>query len=159
VSVDSDDKDVVRVVRSAAEQDLICGEFFVSQPDFEFFNFTLDELEDAVWEMTTKDDASLNASQGRSTDLRRAVRGCRSGKQLEQAAQAALPAGSEPISKGERWGRNLMECAMRRPRLPDGRDRPVTEAARKAVTAGRSSYRTTRDQRRVDPQTGLLVDR
>lgn len=45
VSVDGDEEDVVRVVRSAAEQDLICGEFFVSNPDFEYANFTPDELE------------------------------------------------------------------------------------------------------------------
>ena len=109
--------------------------------------------------MSTGHDSALNTSDEHRAALSQAIRGCRNGKEFERSVQSSLPAGSEPFSKGERWGRHLMGHAMRRPRPPDGRDRPVIEAAWEAVTARRSSYRVTRDGMRVDPNTGRLVER
>ena len=51
ISIDGDRSDNVRIVRKAAEEDDICGRFFISEPDFEFQNFTLDELEEILWKV------------------------------------------------------------------------------------------------------------
>lgn len=109
--------------------------------------------------MSTGHDSILNASDEHRAALNRAVRGCRSGKAFERAVRGSLPVGSESFSKGERWGRHLMEHAMRYPRLPDGEDRPVIDAVWEAVTARRSSYQVTREGTRVDPGSGRLVER
>ncbi len=146
VSVDGDDKDVVRVVKNADLDHLICGKTFVSSPDFELANFTLGELEEVVWKMTTEHDNSLNASQEDRFRLHNALQGCGSGKELERVAREVLPPGSERFSKGARWGQYLMEHAMLQPRFPDGSERPIVNALWEAVTARRSSYQVTRDQ-------------
>lgn len=63
VLIDSDNEDYVRVVRRAAERDDICGMFFLSQPDFEFANFTIAELEGILWEIAVENGAGLEARQ------------------------------------------------------------------------------------------------
>jgi hypothetical protein len=53
VSIDGDRSDFVQAVRKAAQDDEICGGFFVTTPDFEFGNFTLHELEEILWEIAS----------------------------------------------------------------------------------------------------------
>jgi hypothetical protein len=49
VSLDKDVSRNTQVVKAAALQDQICGGFFISDPDFEFENFDLSELQEIVW--------------------------------------------------------------------------------------------------------------
>jgi hypothetical protein len=48
VSIDGDVSENARVLRKAAEDDDICGAFYIFTPDFEFANFELSELEEIL---------------------------------------------------------------------------------------------------------------
>src|SRR4029077_6813789 len=59
IPLDGDKDHYIRVVRKAAEDDEICGMFFISNPDFEFANFTKEELVQIVWEWALENEAPL----------------------------------------------------------------------------------------------------
>src|SRR5215211_3332738 len=58
VTVDGDRKDFVDSVRRAAREDRICGRFFIQDPDFEFANFSKDELEEIIWGIAEENGAA-----------------------------------------------------------------------------------------------------
>lgn len=51
VSLDADVSRNLQALRAAAQQNQICGSFFVSSPDFEFANFDLSELQEIIWKI------------------------------------------------------------------------------------------------------------
>jgi hypothetical protein len=154
VLLDADREDNIRVVRAAARGDEICGQFHISDPDFEFANFELSELEELIWEIA---EANGVASESRE-QLHRILTSATSSTELEELARTALPELSQ-FSKGYEWGRQLMEYGWQHPRFPDDRKRPIIEAIETALRADRFDYRETRRRNRVDPDTGKLVNR
>ena len=146
----------VQAVRAAAQQDQMCGEFFLSTPDFEFANFDLHELQEIVWNIALEQgaeaekrfvllDATATASNGKTF-----VTG------VERAA-ATIPQ-LWGVSKGKEWGERLIRYAMQ---YPDRRTqvRPIVSVIRQALRSRTSSYNYTRVHLRADPQTGRLVER
>ena len=110
VSIDADRRDTVRVVRQAAEDDVICGQVFVSEPDFEFHNFARPELEEVICRMI-KDAKGTEVPLEDRLRLRRGIRKARNGDALLEQAKEALPNHSEVLKKGDEWGRHLMKYA------------------------------------------------
>jgi hypothetical protein len=163
VSIDGDRTDAVRVVKQAAQAGRICGRFFISSPDFELGDFTLEELEEVIWGMVEEHGPR---PEGRDK-LRRKIRGAKGAEELIERAKEALPGYSKVLFKSERCGRRLMEYAWKHPTWsgnePLGSDekknRPIIEAVYQALTARKSNYPLTREHYRVDLESGELVER
>ena len=158
VSVDADRQDVVRLVKQAERNGEVCGKIFFQQPDFEFANFTLDELQEALRRMARKTGVSPAAGRIRSL-----TRGAESARELWDALHKKLgaPAG---FGKGAEWGRTLIELAYKRPSAPpsiassDGR-RPMLEAINIALRSVVSDYELTRVKQAEERAAALAVRR
>lgn len=146
VSVDADRQDVVRVVEQADLQGEICGKVFLQRPDFEFANFTLEELQEALLRMARK--AGVPAVD------RRKIRSLTGGANCARALWADIRrklGKSAGFGKGVEWGRTLIELAYERPMAPssiaspDGR-RPVIAAIDVALGSMLSDYELTRSK-------------
>lgn len=156
VMLDADNDDNVRGIRKAAKDEAFFGRFFVASPDFEFGNFTLDELVDVAIgmegpekEMPTKNDV-ISRMQDVAT-----------GKDFFRGLKDL---GLDEVCKGEEWGAALMEYAIQHQEFPPGHSRagevrPLFDAARVADYCQRAGYKRSLDNYIVDPETGDLVKR
>jgi hypothetical protein len=162
ISIDGDNHDYRRVLQKAAEANEICGMFFVSEPDFEFSNFSLPELEEILWKIAM--EKNLNGRTLSDTDrhlLQTAISGVKSGKELINAAKGAIPELTQ-LEKGGLWGVELMKFAVENPQirvensLPT-KTRPVIDALDTALRAVDANYLATISGYRVDPKTGRPV--
>ena len=159
MSLDGDRSDYLRAIRKAAEDDDICGMFFVSTPDFEFANFTLVELEEILWLAATE--------MGTDTDMRsllhQSIAATKSSGEMFAAIRATLPE-LDQFGKGEEWGKRLMSFAWERPEMQDERTRetktrPIVEAINYAIHSVRADYYSSRANLKVDPATGKPIER
>ena len=73
-------------MKKAAHEDRICGRFFIQEPDFEFANFSRDELEEILWQYA-KEHGALPEEREK---LHEAVRHASSGKAIVACAKRAL---------------------------------------------------------------------
>lgn len=154
ISLDSDRSDNLRVVRQAAKDDIFTGQFFVSTPDFEFSNFTLEELEGILWDIAKKEDTVSAARDS----LHTAIVGVHNCDALLKAAARAVPQ-LIAITKGKAWGERLMNYALQHPNKPNGTPRPIIYAIRSASRADSANFHHQCTEYKVDPQTGRLVKR
>lgn len=155
IILDGDREDNIRIVRIAAEDDLFCGQFYISQPDFEFSNFSIDELTEIVWEFVDEIEKSEQLYQL----LHEAVNKAINAKELIKTARKTIPSLSQ-LAKGNEWGEKLAEFAARKPELAGSEiDRPFIEACKTAIQSIDSDYHFNRTGCRVDPFTGKLVHR
>jgi hypothetical protein len=158
VSHDSDRGDYRGPAEKAAEDDAICGRLFMSDPDFEFANFTRDELTCIAWNLAQQNGACPEEH----ATLAKAVAKASSGKELEEAAKRAVPALGRLV-KGASWGKALMAFALDTPSMkaPDGATklRPIMEAVTSALRALQADYYLTRKECKTDPVTGQMVKR
>jgi hypothetical protein len=160
VSVDGDRSDYGRAVRKAAEEDEICGMFFVSTPDFEFDNFTLAELEDSLWSIA----AETGTNDAKRSLLHTSIVDTACAKDMIAAVERALPELRGVVGKGETWGKTLGAFAWENPEKTDQRTgetqtRPIVEAVRYALHSVTADYRSSRARLRVDPCTGRPIRR
>ncbi|OFW27547.1 MAG: hypothetical protein A3J28_13680 [Acidobacteria bacterium RIFCSPLOWO2_12_FULL_60_22] len=155
VSLDRDVSDNLSAVIKAAEDDEICGRFFASDPDFEFANFTITELEEVLWQIAL----GKGADAGKRPVLHRAIRNTKKAGELEKSAKRSIPELNH-FKKDKEWGRRLMEFALRNPTNEKGSVRPIlnsiTEARRFVCWY---DYKSTKEKFRVDPNTGECVER
>lgn len=155
VMVDGDRNDYVEAVRRAAREDRICGRFFIQEPDFEFANFSLPELEEIVWTIA---EANGAAPEDRAR-LCAALADAENGEQIIRKAKAALPDSLKTLSKGKDWGERLMRYAWDNPEGPGGKTRLVVEAVDAAQRGLQANFDNERTECRVDPETGDSVER
>lgn len=160
VSIDGDREEYVRAVRKAAQDDEICGMFYVADPDFEFANFTLDELEAILWEFALENGVE---DLSKRIGLHQAIQSAKSGEELLRFARKSLLELSH-VSKGAEWGKRLMKYALEHPDAPLSdptmrQFRPVLDALQWAIHATVANYKLSREKYRVDPNTGRPVPR
>jgi len=131
--------------------DLIIGSVFANDPDFEFANFTLEELVSVA--------ASLDEEEGfPGRPIREADwGGIRTGKEFESKYTAVSE--THRRLKGERWGRALGRYAELRPSRDDRRPRPFRDALTHATLAQSANYDNHRETYRIDPRTYQRVPR
>jgi len=151
VTIDKDRDDHVRALRSAAIQDEICGHVYLHDPDIEFANFTLSELEEIIWKIALEN----GADESTRARLHSAIAGVGSGKLLWGTAKKAIPE-LRLAGKGVSWGEKLMEFALENPEFQkDGfeepRTRPLVESLHAALRSVHSDYFFTRKEYRIDP--------
>ena len=152
--MDSDADVYVRVVRKAAEEDLICGNVFLSRPDFEFSNFELHELCDVALDVANRKDITAPAK----VRLEKAAEGAASGEEFIRRVRNASPEMAF-LAKGESWGKALAEYAMKNPQSGNGETRPFIQAAQQIMNAKHVKYTLSREQSRIDPTALTLVRR
>lgn len=153
VSIDGDRSDYQKPTIKAIENEEIVGRVFISIPDFEFYNFTMDELETILWEYY--EEAGLPYE--RRADLRDAISDVENAKELLISAAKAISE-VKAISKGEEWGKRLMDYAQKHPDKPeslggDNTERPIIEAIQDAVQSVGMNYELTRNRVKLDPKT------
>ncbi len=159
ILIDSDRPDYVRAIKRAAQDDEMCGLFFISEPDFEFGNFNLNDLSEIVFEYVKNKEIEGYTLE----DVERSIQGAISGKELMQKITQSIPEISD-ISKGEEWGGLLMAYAARNPRYTKNSnlgeiERPINEVVNILLRCLSVGYQTTRSKFTVSPETGKLIDR
>ena len=131
VSLDKDVETNFNALRAAVQQNQICGSFFISTPDlFEFENFDLSELQEIVWAIALEGGADVT----KKSILLNLTSTATKGKQL---MQGVTQAGSEipelwNFSKGEDWGKRLLQYALSHPNKLNGEERLCVGAINQA---------------------------
>lgn len=155
VILDGDRDDYVRSVRQAAKQDEMYGQFYIQNPDFEFGNFSITELEVILWNMAVERGAP---SDSRS-NLKAVLNGVSSGDALFKAAKNSVLELNQ-LGKGTDWGEALMQFAMNNPNREDTSQKRQIYEIIEIIMRGLSSwYSNTPSEYRVDAQTGKLIER
>ncbi len=155
IVLDGDRDDNIRIVRKAAEEDLFCGQFYISQPDFEFCNFSKDELTEIIWELV--DD--VQKSEELYQSLREAINSVSNAEELIKAVRKVIPSLAQ-FAKGNEWGETLAEFATKKPELEDCETvRPFIDACQTAIWSIGVDYLYNKTDFRVDPDSGKLVHR
>jgi hypothetical protein len=154
VILDEDRDDHVRAVKRAAATGDFFGRFFVSSPDFEFSNFTINELAEILLNFVERERAQITTI----SEVLEVVSNAKSGKQF---FQATVHIGFQEVGKSEAWGVALMNYASQHRTLPRGHSRagetrPVIEIAELLMRARDVGYLRSLDGYRVDPDTGEL---
>lgn len=159
ISIDGDREDNIRVLKKAAEDDEICGMFFISRPDFEFQNFTLEELEEIIWEFCIEAGVTV----GRRQIIKDAISGIDNSTDLINAVRNAIPELSQ-FGKGEDWGNRLITYAWENPEISNQKSgevkrRDILVSIDIAVSSVGSNYSLSRKKYKVDPNTGKPIQR
>jgi hypothetical protein len=157
VLIDKDNPYYSSAVCKAAQDDLICGVFHLSDPDIEFDNFTLDELKDIIWNIALSNGARASDKK----KLYSALNGIASGEELIKRAKSTLTELAN-LHKSVQWGEKLIDYACRNPELTRNNQtitRPIVEAIGNAIRDFNANYLLTRQGYCVDPNTGKLIKR
>lgn len=154
IILDGDREDNIKIVKKAAEQDLFCGQFYISQPDFEFSNFSKDELIEIAWGLVDdvqRDELFESLCGGVSTMT--------NAEEFIKAVRKLVPPLSQ-LAKGSEWGEKLAEFAARNPVI-DGSEnnRHLIDICQSAIQSITMDYQYNRDNYKVDPETGKLIPR
>ncbi|XSG73973.1 hypothetical protein ACP8Y2_17490 [Herpetosiphon llansteffanensis] len=152
ISLDGDRSDNLRVVRKAAETELFLGFFYISEPDFEFKNFTSLELAEVLWSMVPE----LHNDLDMKNSLIEIVSDSTNAKDFFKKALSI--SNQFRVGKGEVWGEKLMEYAMENP-IINGGVRQVLEAIDTSISIEHDQFIYTKELCRVDPLSGLIIER
>jgi hypothetical protein len=153
ISFDGDVSENLRVAKRAAIDDIFCGSFYVARPDFEMFNFTIEEHINVVKQIALE----KNVSEDTINRLEIALKGARTGKEIEEIARKT-DIKLNRFGKGEEWGRRLAQYSMDNSEHPmSGERRPFLQALDLARMGWRPNYKISRQYYRINPETGLPV--
>ena len=155
VVLDQDRDDNIRALKRAVTSDVFFGRFFILTPDFEFANFTVEEMLDVSLNLAGRDRVDVPVRD----DILPAIAVVKSSTEFFQVLKQN---GLSEINKGESWGAALMSYALLHPEWPQGHKkvgetRPIIEIARFVVNARSGGYIRTIETFKVDPDTGELL--
>jgi hypothetical protein len=154
ISIDGDRLDFVRAVRKSAGKDEFCGMFFVASPDFEFQNFSRNELEQIIADLAEE----MEVLDFDVDHLRDVVRDSANAKDLLSTIRTDFPKLSQ-VGKGSGWGIRLMSYAWEHPYISNGKKRQIIQAVESALRSINADYLASNKKYRVDPTTGTPVAR
>lgn len=171
------EKNNVKLVKQAAKDGKLLGRIFISEPDFEFANFELHELEEVLWALAEEErlksaqEEDLSAAQANthvvglpatadaSTQreaLHNVISTADNAKALIEAAKGAL-AVLNHLRKGKDWGIALIRYAWANRTWREGQTRPIVMAIESAMRLRTSNYNIISNQYQTDPESGMLV--
>lgn len=150
VIIDGDREDFVRALKKAAEEDIICGRFFISKPDFEFSNFSQEELV----QITLDRAESIGLDVPDEVSIKKEMLSVNNAKDFFAALSKIAPALTNFCNKSEKWGEELMKYA-----LIHKKQCPMIEAAKLVLRAKDIKYNSMRDKYKINPQTGEMIER
>ncbi|MBS1708287.1 MAG: hypothetical protein JSS65_06140 [Armatimonadetes bacterium] len=155
VSADADVSANIAAIKRMVSNDLIVGYIPIYNPDFEFANFTIEELVTAAIYYDKEDDYPTDSSNLLDVSL---FAGVRNGHDFEQK-YIEIHEGTRREVKGMAWGRALWETVKANLDLPGGGERPVIAAIRVAYMSADVEYRYQQEQFRIDSGTLGIVKR
>lgn len=152
ISFDADVPANVKTVRRQVEQKHVVGFIAANKPDFEFNNFTVEELAEIA---ACIDEAhEFSGAPVRNADWT----GIHSGRAFEQKYKTVSARNPQGL-KGQEWGEALADFAVKQPNRPDdGRERPLWQEIRAAIQAKVASYNYHKMNCGFDLETFALVD-
>jgi hypothetical protein len=156
VVMDQDREDNIRALKKAAADEAFFGRFFISSPDFEFSNFTVDEMIDVLLDLEARENIQIPARD----EIAPLVAQAKSGKQFFDSLKKHEQL--RRVGKSETWGEALMKYALQHPDFPQGHKkageiRPAIEIARLLIKARDAGYVHSIEKYKVDPATGKLL--
>lgn len=161
VVIDSDREDVVRTLKKAASEKRIHGPFYLSSPDFELANFTIEELFRVAiataLELRFDDDEVSKLLVKELPSVSRAT----SAKEFMHLLPVGIKSG---VAKGETWGEALMKYAIAHPTFPPndsraGNERELVNVAKVLIRAQDVGYLRSLNVEELDSETGKMVKR
>jgi hypothetical protein len=147
ISLDGDVRENIKAIRHQVDKSNIVGYIAVHSPDFEFANFSLNELLEIV--------IGIDEQQGYSGDtIRNAdwskIRNAADFEQKYVSTSERKPRGL----KGEEWGKALANYAIKFPnRKDDGKERQFWKELRAALQARTANYDLHRSIVSYDQET------
>jgi len=152
ISFDADVPANVKTIRRQVEQKHVVGFIAANNPDFEFVNFTVEELAEVA---ACIDEAhAFSGDPVRNADWT----GVHNGRTFEQKYKA-LSARKPQGLKGQEWGEALADFAVKHQKRPDdGRERPLWREIRAAIQAKVASYNYQKEHCGFDLETFALID-
>lgn len=154
VSFDSDVTSNVRFIKTQVAKGNIIGYINCNSPDFEFENFTLDELIEVAARLDEEQGADAQAIRNHNWG------NVCSGKAFEQCYDQLSKMGRGGL-KGERWGAALAQYALNNPLICGSkRKRPFFETLNFALQSRRVKYEYQRDNFYICSETfqNLAID-
>lgn len=151
ISFDGDVGANVKLIKRQVEQENLVGYIALHEPDFEFSNFTVQELAEVA--------ASIDEENGASGEgLRNADwTGIKSAKDFE-TKYVEISDRKNPSIKGKEWGKALATYAIEHPnRRDDGNERPFLNEIRVALRARFSKYDLQKDNFTFSPDGFKLI--
>ena len=115
------------------------------------------ELEEILWTWAREEDEEKALTEDDRLTLHEAIKDVQNAEELINRARRALPQ-LNSLSKGERWGRKLIDFAGEHP-VRQGKKRQVVEAIQTAVRTKAFNYKISRREYKVDENTGQTVKR
>ncbi len=154
VVIDHDREEYVRAVQKAASEKRFFGSFFLNDPDFEFGNFSVDEL---IATANRMESGSIEPPDF-SEEVVEQLRATTSNGSFFQCLRAL---GFTRVQKNSTWGALLMKHALSQPTLPQGHSRAsetrqIVAAANLLRQALISGYTRSVQASSVNPLTGRL---
>lgn len=147
ISFDVDVEANVRAIRKQVQNGNVVGYINANNPDFEFGNFSCEELVEVAARMDEKNCA--NADKLRNGDWT----GITTGRGFEENYRNLTLIGQRGL-KGEEWGAALAEFALNNPNFGEGDSkRPFLETLNNALKARRVKYNYQRDKYVINPES------
>jgi hypothetical protein len=153
ISIDGDVPENIKAIQIQIREDNIVGSVVVNRPDFEFANFTVEEL--------VKVAASIDEEQSYEIDglLKADWSGIRDGGGFEKHYRR-ISARKPAALKGGEWGRALAKYMDEHPKRADtGSIRPLLHEIPVAAHGWNSNYDAHREQFAIDPVTFEQIPR
>jgi hypothetical protein len=153
ISFDSDVEANVKLIRKQVREDRVIGFIAANSPDFEFANFTLQELVEVACQIDKRHDfASESLLEGDWN-------GVTSGKEFEK--RYCYLSRRKPRSlKGPEWGKLLAEYAMKKPLRSDNKkERPIITHVCMGLAARTSHYDYQKENLCFDIESFRLMKR
>lgn len=151
ISFDVDVPANVKSIKKWVEEGSVVGFVNANDPDFEFGNFTLNELIEVA--------AKLDDSEGADGDRIRYGKweGISNGRDFEEHYNTLSLKRSSGL-KGEQWGSALGLYMIENPCFPESEKlRPFVETINAVIRARSVKYEYQRDNSNIDPQTFELI--
>lgn len=154
---DSDVSENYKAVQQAVKSNEICGMFFISKPDFELQNFSIDELIEIAFQLAEEKWLKLSILG----KLKKETKKAKSAKEFFKILQKQSPIFLS-VSKGSEWWKALAEYArwnLLGKEFGDKDDRIINQIIRIIYNGFHASYEVTKQQQKVDPISGKLIER
>ncbi|MEX2244757.1 MAG: hypothetical protein WD716_13045 [Fimbriimonadaceae bacterium] len=155
VSADRDVEDNIKAIQRMAANDLIVGYIPIYEPDFEFANFSIEELVAAAVHLDEHSEVPVDSSLVLAVEK---FVGVGSGKEFDKRYQE-LHSGTRRPLKGFDWGLALWETTKESGAEVDGKERPVLAGVRMVHRSALVVHKDQRARFRMDPETLKLVER
>ena len=157
ILVDNDRSENLRIVRKAAASGGFFGEFYIAIPDFELWNFSIEELT----RMCLEQFGSMSPESKSEEIFDRILKSVASQnpanmRDLQSIIRAQSPSNWVP-AKGLHWGESLMDGAFENPATPAGIERPIIDAIKRSMQVRGSTYEYWRKSHQVCVTSGQLV--